>query len=187
MFSWLLFALSSLDETVGTEEESDKREAPLLPLSEGPQQRQGRVALSVPPGMRSSVGDYCSRFEQYLRMVSHEAVGSFNPWLIVERSVKCDVPLVRNQVPNVNWRKGWRKDWLKSCAGLSGPGVRFRGCFWAPGQVSLWTTLVQVEETVKQPGWCHLKECSAASPLQAEAQCSSQGGFPVAVTEGSVH
>ncbi|XP_032947510.1 protein moonraker isoform X3 [Rhinolophus ferrumequinum] len=75
---------NSLDENVGTEEESEKREAPLLPLSEGPQQRQGHVALSVPPGMRSSVGDYCGRFEQYLRMVSHEAVGSFNPWLIAE-------------------------------------------------------------------------------------------------------
>lgn len=75
---------NSLDEDVGTEEKSEKREAPLLPLSEDSQQRQGRIALSVPPGMRSSIGDYCSRFEQYLRMVSHEAVGSFNPWLIAE-------------------------------------------------------------------------------------------------------
>ncbi|XP_074176408.1 protein moonraker isoform X2 [Rhinolophus sinicus] len=75
---------NSLDENVGTEEKSEKREGPLLPLSEEPQQRQGRVALSVPPGMRASIGDYCGRFEQYLRMVSHEAVGSFNPWLIAE-------------------------------------------------------------------------------------------------------
>ncbi|XP_019515390.1 PREDICTED: protein moonraker isoform X2 [Hipposideros armiger] len=75
---------NSLDENVGMEEKSEKREAPLPPLSENPQRRQGLLALSVPAGMWSSIGDYCGRFEQYLRMVSHEAVGSFNPWLIAE-------------------------------------------------------------------------------------------------------
>lgn len=108
---------------MGTEEKSEKREAPLLSLSEDPQRQEGRAALFVPPSMRRSIGDYCSRFEQYLRMVSHEAVGSFNPWLIAERSVKCYVPLFRSQVPNVNRQKGWRKDWPRSRAVLSGPGV----------------------------------------------------------------
>lgn len=75
---------NSLDESVGTEEKSEKREAPLLSPSEDSEQRKGRTALCVPPGMRRSIGDYCSRFERYLRMVSHEAVGSFNPWLIAE-------------------------------------------------------------------------------------------------------
>ncbi|KAM5215008.1 protein moonraker isoform 7-T7 [Hipposideros larvatus] len=75
---------NSLDENAGMEEKSEKREAPLPPLSENPQRRQGLLALSVPAGMWSSIGDYCGRFEQYLRMVSHEAVGSFNPWLIAE-------------------------------------------------------------------------------------------------------
>ncbi|XP_003131924.3 protein moonraker isoform X1 [Sus scrofa] len=75
---------TSLDESVGTEERSEKREAPLLSLSEDSLQREGRVALSVPPGMWRSIGDYCSRFEHYLRVVAHEAVGAFNPWLIAE-------------------------------------------------------------------------------------------------------
>nr|KAF6456645.1 hypothetical protein HJG63_007206 [Rousettus aegyptiacus] len=75
---------NSLDESVGTEEKSEKREAPPLSLSEGSPRREGCTALFVPPSMRRSIGDYCSRFEQYLRMVSHEAVGSFNPWLIAE-------------------------------------------------------------------------------------------------------
>lgn len=75
---------NSLDESVGTEEKSEKREAPLLSLSEGAQQKEGRAALLVPPSMRHSIGDYCSRFERYLRMISHEAVGSFNPWLLAE-------------------------------------------------------------------------------------------------------
>ncbi|XP_068387728.1 protein moonraker isoform X2 [Eschrichtius robustus] len=75
---------TSLDESVGTEERPEKRETPLLSLSEGAQQRKGRAALFVPRGMRHSIGDYCRRFEQYLRVIAHEAVGSFNPWLIAE-------------------------------------------------------------------------------------------------------
>lgn len=90
---------------MGTEEKSEKREAHPLSLSEDSGQRKGRTALLVPPAMRRSIGDYCSRYERYLRMVSHEAVGSFNPWLIAERSVKCYVPLFRSQVPNVTDRK----------------------------------------------------------------------------------
>ncbi|CAK6437808.1 unnamed protein product [Pipistrellus nathusii] len=75
---------NSLDESGGPEEKSEKREAPLLFPSEDSEQRKDRIALLVPPGMRRSIGDYCSRYDQYLRMVSHEAVGSFNPWLIAE-------------------------------------------------------------------------------------------------------
>ncbi|XP_075850352.1 protein moonraker isoform X1 [Microcebus murinus] len=75
---------NSLDESVGTEERSEKREAPLLSLAEDSQWKEGQALLSVPRGMRHSIGDYCSRFEQYLRIVSHEAIGSFNPWLIAE-------------------------------------------------------------------------------------------------------
>ncbi|XP_016043346.1 protein moonraker isoform X2 [Erinaceus europaeus] len=75
---------NSLDESMGTEERSEKREAPLLSLAEDSQQKAGQAALFIPLSMRHSIGDYCSRFEQYLRMVSHEAVGSFNPWLIAE-------------------------------------------------------------------------------------------------------
>ncbi|XP_060147162.1 protein moonraker isoform X2 [Globicephala melas] len=75
---------TSLDESVGTEERPEKRENPLLSLSEDAQQKEGRAALFVPRGMRRSIGDYCRRFEQYLRVTAHEAVGSFNPWLIAE-------------------------------------------------------------------------------------------------------
>ncbi|KAK2488563.1 LOW QUALITY PROTEIN: hypothetical protein MC885_011989 [Smutsia gigantea] len=75
---------NSLDESVGTEERSEKREAPLLPLSEDSPRKVGRAALSVPPGMLRSIGDYCRRFEQHLRLMSHEAVGSFSPWLMAE-------------------------------------------------------------------------------------------------------
>nr|XP_045013994.1 protein moonraker isoform X3 [Jaculus jaculus] len=75
---------NSLDESMGTEEGSEKREVPPPSLTEDSQQREGRAPLFVPPGMRHSIGDYCSRFEQFLRIISHEAMGSFNPWLIAE-------------------------------------------------------------------------------------------------------
>ncbi|XP_070245370.1 protein moonraker isoform X2 [Bos mutus] len=75
---------ASLDESVATEERSEKREAPLPSLLEDAQQTEGRAALFVPPAMRRSIGDYCRRFEHYLRVIAHEAVGSFNPWLIAE-------------------------------------------------------------------------------------------------------
>ncbi|XP_036885492.1 protein moonraker isoform X2 [Sturnira hondurensis] len=75
---------NSLDESVGTEEKPEKRDPPLVALSEDSEPRKGRAALFVPAGMRCRIGDYCSRYERYLRMVSHEAVGSFNPWLIAE-------------------------------------------------------------------------------------------------------
>uniref|UniRef100_A0A8C6QQM8 RIKEN cDNA 4933427D14 gene n=1 Tax=Nannospalax galili TaxID=1026970 RepID=A0A8C6QQM8_NANGA len=74
---------NSLDESVATEDGSEKREGPLPSLADL-QQREGRTPLFVSPGMRHSIGDYCSRFEQFLRIISHEAVGSFNPWLIAE-------------------------------------------------------------------------------------------------------
>ncbi|XP_035889116.1 protein moonraker isoform X2 [Phyllostomus discolor] len=76
---------NSLDESVGTEEKLEKKEPPLVTVPEDSEPRKGRAALFVPAGMRHRIGDYCSRYEQYLRMVSHEAVGSFNPWLIAER------------------------------------------------------------------------------------------------------
>ncbi|KAG8517075.1 Protein moonraker, partial [Galemys pyrenaicus] len=75
---------NSLDESVGIEEASEKRERLLPSLSEESRPKEGCTALFVPPGMRHHIGDYCSRFEQYLRMISHEPVGSFNPWLIAE-------------------------------------------------------------------------------------------------------
>ncbi|XP_020032026.2 protein moonraker isoform X1 [Castor canadensis] len=75
---------NSLDESVGTEERSENREAPFPSLAEDLRQRKGHTPLFVPPGMQHSIDDYCNRFEQFLRTISHEAIGFFNPWLIAE-------------------------------------------------------------------------------------------------------
>lgn len=99
MLSSLSHVLSSLDESLGTEEESERREARFLSAGEDLQQKEDRTPLFVPPRMRHSIGDYCSRFEQFLRIISHEAIGSFNPWLIAERLVKF-LSLLTGQGPN---------------------------------------------------------------------------------------
>ncbi|XP_040856464.1 protein moonraker isoform X2 [Ochotona curzoniae] len=75
---------NSLHESLTAEERSEKRGTPLHFLREDSQQEERGTLLFVPPAMRRSIGDYCSRFEQYLRVISHEAVGSFNPWLLAE-------------------------------------------------------------------------------------------------------
>ncbi|XP_075052884.1 protein moonraker isoform X2 [Mixophyes fleayi] len=41
--------------------------------------------LSVPPQMLRSIHNYTERFNQHLRLTSHEEVGAFNPWHISER------------------------------------------------------------------------------------------------------
>ncbi|XP_042298518.1 protein moonraker [Sceloporus undulatus] len=40
--------------------------------------------LSVPQNVLRSISDYGTRYEQHLKRISHEAVGSFNPWHIAQ-------------------------------------------------------------------------------------------------------
>ncbi|XP_068441777.1 protein moonraker isoform X2 [Clinocottus analis] len=43
------------------------------------------TALSVPGGMLGNIRQYREDYETYLRVVAHEAVGSFNPWAVTDR------------------------------------------------------------------------------------------------------
>ncbi|MBN3318883.1 MOONR protein, partial [Atractosteus spatula] len=40
--------------------------------------------LSLPVGMQNHIQRYCERYEAYLRLISHEALGNFNPWAIAD-------------------------------------------------------------------------------------------------------
>ncbi|XP_043850373.1 protein moonraker isoform X2 [Dromiciops gliroides] len=72
------------DESLDMEERGEKR-APLRPASSAaPQQPEGSILLSVPREMLRSLGDYGDSYQQHLRTISHESVGTFNPWIIVE-------------------------------------------------------------------------------------------------------
>ncbi|XP_054703866.1 protein moonraker isoform X5 [Grus americana] len=52
-------------------------------------QKDCHVSLSVPKHMLHSILEYNSRYKHHLKLISHEAVGSFNPWQIAERYMNC--------------------------------------------------------------------------------------------------
>ncbi|XP_078278638.1 protein moonraker isoform X2 [Rhinoraja longicauda] len=45
---------------------------------------QSATVLAVPPKMVQNMHNYRERFNLYLKVISHEPVGKFNPWLIAE-------------------------------------------------------------------------------------------------------
>ncbi|KAI1893288.1 hypothetical protein AGOR_G00122160 [Albula goreensis] len=47
-------------------------------------ERGGGIPLSLPISMQKSVEKYRRDYEEYLRLVSHEPVGSFNPWVTAD-------------------------------------------------------------------------------------------------------
>ncbi|KAM8904526.1 LOW QUALITY PROTEIN: protein moonraker [Spinachia spinachia] len=49
-----------------------------------PAERAGGTVLSVPGGMLGNIRQYREEFEAYLRAVTHEDVGSFNPWAVAD-------------------------------------------------------------------------------------------------------
>ncbi|XP_051891222.1 protein moonraker isoform X2 [Pristis pectinata] len=57
----------------------------LEPLTQKPSKKKERgTALPIPQNMVQNIHNYRERFDLYLKMISHEAVGNFNPWLIAE-------------------------------------------------------------------------------------------------------
>ncbi|NXD78513.1 MOONR protein, partial [Halcyon senegalensis] len=54
----------------------------LQPLTQNSLQKECYVSLSVPKHMLQSILDYNSSYKHHLKLISHEAVGSFDPWQI---------------------------------------------------------------------------------------------------------
>lgn len=57
---------------------------PSHPVSVAGESTQGAY-LTVPPSMQRSIQKYRENHDAFLRLVSHEALGSFNPWAIADR------------------------------------------------------------------------------------------------------
>lgn len=51
----------------------------------GPVERGGGTVITVPGSMLRNIRRYREDYEAYLRVVAHEAVGSFNPWAVASR------------------------------------------------------------------------------------------------------
>ncbi|XP_069766246.1 protein moonraker isoform X2 [Narcine bancroftii] len=57
----------------------------LEPLVQKPSKnKQCGTVLAIPQKMVHNIYNYHQKFDLYLRMISHEAIGNFNPWLIAE-------------------------------------------------------------------------------------------------------
>lgn len=78
---------SAVDEDMEMEEKSRSGNDLQLLIPNMSWQKEGCIFLSIPRHMLQSILDYNNRYEQHLKLISHEAVGSFNPWHIAERYV----------------------------------------------------------------------------------------------------
>ncbi|XP_073674053.1 protein moonraker [Garra rufa] len=65
------------------DEESLTLNDPSHPVPAGGESTRG-VCLTVPPSMQRSIQKYRENHDVFLRVVSHEALGSFNPWAIAD-------------------------------------------------------------------------------------------------------
>ncbi|NWI87772.1 MOONR protein, partial [Pitta sordida] len=76
------FDSNDIDENKEAEEELQTGNDVLQPLPLNSLQKVCSVPLSVPSHMLQSILDYNSRYKHHLKLISHEVVGSFNPWQI---------------------------------------------------------------------------------------------------------
>ncbi|NXA29395.1 MOONR protein, partial [Ibidorhyncha struthersii] len=77
-----LFDGNDTDENKEAEEELQTGNDILQPLTRNSLHKECCVALSVPKHMLQSISDYNSRYQHHLKLISHEAIGTFNPWQI---------------------------------------------------------------------------------------------------------
>ncbi|XP_062448488.1 protein moonraker isoform X2 [Rhea pennata] len=90
---------NGVDENRESEEKLQPGSDILQPLNQSMSlQNKCYVSLSVPKHMFQNILDYNNRYKHHLKLISHEAVGSFNPWQIAEsladeltKEALCDV------------------------------------------------------------------------------------------------
>ncbi|NXG08953.1 MOONR protein, partial [Sakesphorus luctuosus] len=73
---------NDIDENKDAEEKLQPGNDILQPLPLNSLQKACSVSLSVPSHMLQSILDYNSRYKHHLKLISHEVVGSFDPWQI---------------------------------------------------------------------------------------------------------
>ncbi|NXT72349.1 MOONR protein, partial [Chaetops frenatus] len=71
-----------IDENKEAEEKLQTGNDILQPLPLNSLQKAYSVSLTVPSDVLQSILDYNSRYKHHLKLISHEVVGSFNPWQI---------------------------------------------------------------------------------------------------------
>ncbi|NXB00692.1 MOONR protein, partial [Cnemophilus loriae] len=76
------FDSTYIDENKEAEEKFQTGNGILQPLPLNSLQKAYSVSLSVPNDVLQSILDYNSRYKHHLKLISHEVVGSFDPWQI---------------------------------------------------------------------------------------------------------
>ncbi|KAI1231694.1 hypothetical protein IHE44_0007325 [Lamprotornis superbus] len=78
------FDSTDIDENKAAEEKLQTGNDIVQPLPLNSLQKAYSVSLSVPSNVLQSILDYNSRYKHHLKLISHETVGSFDPWQIAE-------------------------------------------------------------------------------------------------------
>ncbi|XP_018775118.2 protein moonraker isoform X1 [Serinus canaria] len=78
------FDSTDIDENKEAEEKLQTGNDVLQPSLLNSRQKAYSVSLSVPSNVLQSILDYNSRYKHHLKLISHEVVGSFDPWQIAE-------------------------------------------------------------------------------------------------------
>ncbi|CAN8197557.1 unnamed protein product [Coccothraustes coccothraustes] len=78
------FDSTDIDENKEAEEKLQTGNDILQPPFLNSLQKAYCVSLSVPSNVLQSILDYNSRYKHHLKLISHEIVGSFDPWQIAE-------------------------------------------------------------------------------------------------------
>ncbi|NWH95983.1 MOONR protein, partial [Aegithalos caudatus] len=76
------FDSTDIDENKEAEEKLQTGNVILQPSPLNSLQQMYSVSLSVPRNVLQSILDYNSRYKNHLKLISHEVVGSFDPWQI---------------------------------------------------------------------------------------------------------
>ncbi|NXX49542.1 MOONR protein, partial [Tricholaema leucomelas] len=75
---------NDIDENKEAEENLQTGNEIFQPRTRNSLQEECCVALSVPKAMLQSISEYNNRYKQHLKLICHDAVGSFDPWQIAE-------------------------------------------------------------------------------------------------------
>ncbi|XP_014736706.1 PREDICTED: protein moonraker isoform X2 [Sturnus vulgaris] len=78
------FDSTDIDENKAAEKKLQTGNDIVQPLPLNSLQKACSVSLCVPRDVLQSILDYNSRYKHHLKLISHEAVGSFDPWQIAE-------------------------------------------------------------------------------------------------------
>ncbi|NWY73569.1 MOONR protein, partial [Erithacus rubecula] len=76
------FDSTDIDANKEAEKKSQTGNDIVQPLPLNSLQKAYSMSLSVPSDVLQSILDYNSRYKHHLKLISHEAVGSFDPWQI---------------------------------------------------------------------------------------------------------